>query len=223
MITLYSYFRSSASWRVRTALQLKGIPYTLVPVHLLKDGGEHLRPAYKARNPMATVPLLVVEEGGKTTRIGESLAIIHYLEEKYPEPTLLPGTLEERARIRWIAELVNAGIHPVQNLGLLLALEQEFGASPDVRKAWAARWIRRGFDALEALLPETAGTYCVGEKVSLADVCLLPQVFNGRRFGVDLEPYPTIRRLAATLEAHPAFVAADPHHQPDTPAEERRP
>lgn len=217
---LYSYFRSSASWRVRIALHLKGLPFETVPVHLLKDGGEQHAPSFKALNPLETVPLLEIP-GDPPLRLGESLAIIQYLDETHPNPPLLPGDAAQRARIRWLAEVVNAGIHPVQNLGVLQHVEKTFGATAEQRKAWAAHFIGKGFTALETLLVQSAGTCCVGNQVTLADLCLFPQVYNAKRFGVDVAAFPTIQRVAAHLGTIPAFVQADPFHQPDTPAEER--
>lgn len=150
MLRLYSYFRSSASWRVRIGLHLKGLAYETVPVHLLRDGGEQHKPEYRRINPLGTVPLLEIIEGGKPpVRLGESLAILQYLDEIHPSPPLLPGTPVERARARWVAEIINSAIHPMQNLGTLQALERRYGADAAAKQDWAAEWIGKGFTAVE--------------------------------------------------------------------------
>lgn len=220
---LYGYWRSSASWRVRAALAFKGLRFETVPVHLMKDGGEHHLAPYAAKNPLETEPLLeVLEDGVVTLRLAESLAIIEFLEETVPNPPLLPGTPAQRAHTRWLAEIINSGIHPLQNLSTLQELETSYGASAAQKKAWAQRFIRRGLKAVEARLQATAGTYCMGGQLTVADLCLLPQIYNARRYGVALHAYPVTMRVVANLEKHPVLVASDPSRQPDTPAEERR-
>jgi len=219
---LYSYFRSSAAFRVRIALNHKGIPFETVPVHLLKDGGQQHTAEYRSVNPLGTVPVLEIP-GTPPVRLAESMAIIQFLDELHPEKPLLPGTLVERAYIRWLAEIVNADIHPIQNLHVLLHLEKTYGADAEGKRAWAAHFIQNGFNALEKLLQQSAGQCCVGDNVTLADVYLVPQCFNARRFGVDLSLFPTLARVDRHLESLATFVAADPHHQPDTPVEDRRP
>jgi maleylpyruvate isomerase len=214
MLRLYSYFRSSASWRVRTALHIKGLSYEYVPVHLLKNGGEQHRPEYRAINPLETVPLLEIS-GNPPIRLGESLAILRFIDEKWPNPPLLPADPVMRAQAWWIAEIINSGIHPLQNLSTLQALEQMFGASKEARMAWAARFLEKGLRAVETLLQQTSGTCCVGNEVTVADLCLVPQVYNGRRFSAPLEGFPTLLRIAGYLETLPAFVAAHPSKQPD--------
>jgi maleylpyruvate isomerase len=208
---LYSYWRSSASWRVRIALELKGIGYECVPVHLL--AGEQRAPEHRAKNPMQQVPVLEFEQGGALVRLTQSLAIVHYLDEAHREPPLLPSGALERARVREMAELVNSGIQPLQNSGVLAHVEQ---IAPEVdRKAWAAHFIRRGLVALEALAAASAGQFLVGDRVTLADVCLVPQLFQARRFGVDVEQFATLRRVEARCEALPAFQRAHASRQPD--------
>ncbi len=220
---LYGYWRSSASWRVRAALTFKGLPFETRPVHLVKGGGENHAPDYAARNPLETVPMLeVLQDGAVTLRLAESLAILEYLEELHPNPPLLPGDPTQRAATRWLAEIINSGIHPLQNLSTLQELETAFGAGAAQKKAWAARFIHRGLKAVEARLVVTAGTYCMGGQLTTADLCLLPQIYNARRYGVDLNRYPITMRVSANLEKHPVMVATDPHCQPDTPPEERR-
>lgn len=210
-IRLHGYFRSSATWRVRIALHHKQLAYQTVPVHLVANGGEQHSDAYRALNPMREVPALEIDGLVLT----QSLPILEYLEETRPAHPLLPGIPADRAHARRIAEVINAGIQPVQNLRVLHYVEKTLGAGPEGRQAWAAHWIRLGFEGLEAIVAQTAGTYCVGDAVSIADVCLVPQVYNARRFAVDLTPFPTLVRIEAALVALPAFVAAAPDVQPD--------
>jgi maleylpyruvate isomerase len=209
---LYSYWRSSCSWRVRIALNLKGLAYTYEAVHLLKDGGQQHSDAYRALNPMRTVPTLEFEEGGGVKRLSQSLAILEYLEERYRTPALLPSDTLLRARARMLSEMVNSGIQPLQNLSVLQFVKGELKSDD---KAFGAHWNARGLAALEAAVKETAGTYCLGETVSFADICLVPQLYGARRFAVDLTPYPTLTRIEAACEKLPAFQAAHPDRQPD--------
>uniref|UniRef100_A0A0K8RHM9 Putative glutathione s-transferase n=1 Tax=Ixodes ricinus TaxID=34613 RepID=A0A0K8RHM9_IXORI len=210
---LYSYFRSSCAYRVRIALALKNVEYEQKTVNLIKDGGEQKSAEFTERNPMQQVPVL--EVNGEP--LSQSLAIIEYLEEKYPEPSLLPKDLVLRSKVRAIAELIASGIQPLQNIGILFKLEQS------KRNEWAVEFISKGFQALEAVLAKTAGKYCVGDSVTMADACLVPQVYNAKRFKVDLAPYPTIVRVNNTLEKLEAFKAAHPCCQPDTPEELKDP
>lgn len=209
---LYSYWRSSCSWRVRIALNLKGLAYTYEAVHLLKDGGQQNTEAYRALNPMRTVPTLEFEEGGVVRRLSQSMAILEYLEERYRTPALLPAEPLLRARARMLAEMVNSGIQPLQNLSVLQFVKHEMKGDD---KSFAAHWNARGLTALEAAVKETAGTYCLGETVSFADVYLVPQLYGARRYGVDLTPFPTLTRIEAACEKLPAFQAAHPDRQPD--------
>ncbi|KAM5273778.1 maleylacetoacetate isomerase isoform 2-T2 [Ctenodactylus gundi] len=208
---LYSYFRSSCSWRVRIALALKGIDYETVSVNLIKDGGQQFSEEFQTLNPMKQVPALKID--GIT--IGQSLAIIEYLEETRPTPHLLPQDPKKRASVRMISELIAGGIQPLQNLSILKQVGQEN------QLAWAQKAINTGFKALEQILPSTAGKFCVGDEVSMADLCLVPQVANAERFKVDLTPYPTISRINKTLLSLEAFQISHPCRQPDTPAELR--
>lgn len=213
MLQLYSYFRSSAAYRLRIALHLKGLAYDTVPVHLLKGGGEQLHSAFRAVNPAALVPVL--QDGGET--LTQSLAIMEYLEETHPQPPLLPADALGRARVRALALAVACDIHPLNNLRVLNYLSGELQAGTQARKAWARHWIALGFSALEAHLaqhPHT-GVFCHGDTPTLADCCLVPQVFNGRRFGVDMAPYPTLARIAQHCETLAPFIAAHPARQPD--------
>jgi len=219
--TLYSYFRSSASYRVRAALGLKGVAYAYVPIHLLEGGGQQHTPVYRAINPMGELPALVVESAGEGGGPGEvlaqSIAILEYLEEMHPTPALLPAEPLARARVRQLVEVVNSSIQPIQNLKVMRRLAEVFGADREATAAWARHWITVGFDGLEVLLARTAGRHAYGDAVTLADVLIVPQVYNARRFDVDMAPFATIARVAEAAEALPAFEAAHPSRQPDAP------
>ncbi len=209
---LYTYYRSSAAYRVRIALNLKGIAYEQVPVDLRADaqhGAEYLE-----HNPQGLVPSL--EDGGTT--LGQSLAIIEYLEERHPEPPLLPGTALDRARVRALALAVACDLHPLNNQRVLKYLRGPLGQDESAVDAWYHHWIAEGLRALEQTARRTSdGHHLYGGHVTLADVCLVPQVFNARRFNCDLAPYPTLRSVCAYLETLPAFAAAAPAAQPDAP------
>ncbi|XP_029349637.1 maleylacetoacetate isomerase isoform X2 [Echeneis naucrates] len=207
---LYGYFRSSCSWRVRIAFALKGVEYDQVPVNLIKDGGQQLTEQYKTRNPMQQVP--AVEVDGVT--LSQSLAVIQYIDETRPGPRLLPADPKKRAQVRMISDLIASGIQPLQNLYVI----QKIGAE---KVQWAQHFIDRGFQALESILKQTSGKYCVGDEISMADICLVPQVYNAERFKVDVGQYPTIKRLNQTLLEIEAFKVSHPSCQPDTPAELR--
>lgn len=213
MLKLYTYFRSSAAYRVRIALNLKGLHYEAVPVHLLKEGGQQNQPAYRAKSPLGTVPTLEDGAGAHT----QSLAIIEYLEELHPLPPLLPVSAEARARVRAIAQTIACDIHPVNNLRVLQYLGREFGATQAQKDAWYRHWVMAGLQAVEQMLADdpATGRYCHGERPGLADCCLVPQVFNARRFDCPLDDMPTIRRIVDACEALPAFANAAPAQQPD--------
>lgn len=212
-LQLYSYWRSSAAYRVRIGLNLKGLAYDIVPVHLLHDGGQQHSAEYRGINPQQLVPVL----GHGHRRLSQSLAILEYLDEMWPTPALLPSTARERQRVRALALLVACDIHPLNNLRVLQYLEREYNAPASERDAWIRHWIEEGFGAFEALLVEdlSRGEFCEGETPGLADCCLIPQVYNARRFGVNLDPYPNILRIEAACLALPAFDAARPENQPD--------
>ncbi len=210
---LYNYFRSSASYRVRIALNLKGLPYEYHSVHLSRAGGEQFSPAFRELNPLSLVPLL--EDGER--RISESLAIIEYLEETHPEPPLLPREPAERARVRALALTVACDIHPLNNLRVLQYLSSELAVSGEVKTRWYRHWIQLGFAALEAeLARRPAGRFCHGDTPGLADCCLIPQLFNARRFDCELSAYPTLLAIEASCLALPAFRDAAPERQPDS-------
>ncbi|UCV08158.1 maleylacetoacetate isomerase [Dechloromonas denitrificans] len=213
MLKLYSYFRSSAAYRVRIALNLKGLPYETVPVHLLRDGGQQNQPGYRALSPLGTVPTLDAGAGAMT----QSLAIIEYLDETHPLPPLMPASAEGRARVRGLAQTIACDIHPVNNLRVLNYLGHEFGASKEQKDAWYRHWVTEGLLAIEQMLVAQPGTatFCHGQAPTLADCCLVPQVFNARRFNCALDKMPTIQRIVAACEALPAFQNAAPANQPD--------
>lgn len=207
----YSYFRSSAAWRVRIALNLKGVQVDYRYVHLNREGGEQFQPAYRAVQPQALVPALQMDG----LDLGQSLAIIEYLEETHPQPPLLPSDPAGRAWVRQIALSMACDIHPVNNLRVLKFLGGRFGASESDRADWARHWISLGLSALEVQLAKTAGHFCVGATPTLADCCLVPQWFSAQRFGVDTEAYPTLRRIVEHCQTLPAFAAAHATRQAD--------
>ncbi|QMT40420.1 maleylacetoacetate isomerase [Neisseria shayeganii] len=212
MDTLYTYFRSSAAYRVRIALALKNLTYRSVPVHLLNQGGEQRLPAYTALNPQQLVPAWQTADGAV---LAQSLAIIEYLEETHPEPPLLPDDPLQRARVRAFAQHIACDIHPLNNTRVLQYLVQQ-GWDDAHKQAWYAHWVHKGFTALEASLSDS-GAYCFGDTPTLADCCLIPQVYNARRFQIDLSAYPRICRIAETAARHPAFIQAAPEQQSDAP------
>ena len=212
---LYNYWRSSCSWRVRIGLHWKGQPFSYLPVHLLKDGGQQKAEPYASLNPMQSVPLLELDEGGRLIRLAQSMAILEYLEERWPEPPLLPADRVARARVRQAAEIVNSGIQPYQNTNVQKRVKHELHGD---EKAWARHFIAHGLRALEPLLQSTAGRYAVGDQVTLADCFLVPQLYHARRYEVDLSPYPTLTRVEAACAVLPAFEAAHPDRQPDAEA-----
>ncbi len=213
---LYSYWRSSAAYRVRIALNLKQLPYEIVPVHLLEQGGQHHTAEYNALNPQELVPTLI--DGERVIR--QSIAIIEYLDEVYANTAaLLPPEPRARARVRAIALAVACDIHPLNNLRVMQYLEREFSVPQAERDTWTRHWIAKGFSALEDLVAGDglAGTYCNGDTPSLADVLLIPQVYNARRFGLDMAQYPTLSRIDTECLALDAFARARPEAQPDAP------
>jgi maleylacetoacetate isomerase/maleylpyruvate isomerase len=212
-LRLYTYWRSSAAFRVRIALNCKGLAYDAVPTHLLRGGGEQHQAAYRALNPQGLVPTL--DDAG--TVLVQSLAIIEYLEETHPHPPLLPGSARDRAAIRAMSYAIACDIHPLNNLRVLQYLRRELGQDDEAIARWNKEWMRRGFEALETLIARESGDglHCRGTSVTMADICLLPQVFNARRYQLDLAPYPTLAGVAKHLETLPAFAAARPEAQPD--------
>ena len=212
-LQLYSYWRSSAAYRVRIALNLKGLPHSIVPTNLAPGVLEQRSAAYRRVNPQGLVPALV--DGGRV--LAESLAIIEYLDELHPAPRLLPADPYARARVRWLAQLIACDIHPLNNSRVLGYLKERLQQDQAAIDTWYRHWISEGFAALEALAREssTDGTRLYGSELSLADVLLVPQMYNARRFATPLVGFPTLTAICASLEALPAFAAARPEAQPD--------
>jgi maleylpyruvate isomerase len=209
-VKLYSYFRSSAAYRVRIALNLKGLPYEMVPVHLTKDGGQQRAPAFRSVNPQMRVPALKLSSGEVLT---QSLAIIEYLDEINPEKPLLPADALARAKVRSVAQLIACDIHPLNNLVALQYLKRTLKHEQPEIDAWYHHWVIEGFTALEAMI--TPGPYACGAHVTLADVCLVPQVYNARRLKVPLDNFPKIVGVETACLKLPAFDKARPESQPD--------
>lgn len=215
-LKLYSYWRSSAAYRVRIALNLKRLPYETVPVSLVDGGGMQHSPAFAEINPQELIPVLM--DGQRTIR--QSMAIIEYIDETWETPPLLPPTPRERARVRALAQLIACDVHPLANLRIQQYLEREWNVPAPEREVWIRHWMRLGLQAFEKMLVETpsTGTFCEGDTPGLADCMLIPQVYNAQRFSVELAPYPTIRRITAECLAMDEFDAARPEKQPDAPA-----
>lgn len=214
-LRLYSYWRSSAAYRVRIGLNIKGLPYEIVPVHLVRDGGEQHAEEYRATNPQSMVPVL--QHGNRILR--QSLAILEYLDEMWLQPALLPAVARDRQRVRALAQLVACDVHPLNNLRVMRYFENTWHVPQTERDEWTRHWMIDGFTALEAMLVDnpSTGPFCDGSTPTLADCCLIPQVYNARRFGVDLAPFPLIERIEQACLALPAFDAARPEAQPDAP------
>lgn len=207
---LYDYFRSSAAYRVRIALNLKGLDAEREYVHLVRDGGAHRKADYLAHNPQGLVPALKLDDA---TVLTQSLAIMEYLEEMHPEPAILPGDAQGRAKVRALAQIVACDIHPLNNLRVLNYLKAPLGHDQDTVNTWYRHWIATGFEALEQMIG--TGGFCYGSSPGMADICLVPQVFNARRFDVDLTPYPGIVAVDARCAGLEAFDRAQPASQPD--------
>ncbi|MGC3996632.1 MAG: maleylacetoacetate isomerase [Anaeromyxobacter sp.] len=217
-LRLYSYWRSSSAWRVRIGLGLKGLPYETRPVDLLAL--EQYQPEHRARSPLAQIPVLEVEEGGPVRRLVQSMAILEWLEERFPAPPLLPADPWGRARVRALAEHVNSGIQPLHNAVVLRTLRER---EPGSDKAWARRFVTEGLAGLERAVSDGgAGRFCHGDAPGLADCYLVPQLAAARRFEVELSAFPALLRIEEACQALPAFQAAHAEHQPDAPPPERR-
>ena len=214
-LCLHSYWRSSAAYRVRIGLNLKGLAYDIAPVHLVRDGGEQHSEAYRAMNPQRLVPLL--KHGSRQLR--QSLAILEYLDETWPQPALLPSPARGRQRVRAIAQTIACDIHPLNNLRVMRYFDRTWQVPQSERDDWVRHWIVEGFEALEAMLSDhpATGRFCEGDIPSVADCCLVPQVYNARRYGVAMEAFPAIARIEQACLALPAFDAARPERQPDCP------
>ena len=208
---LYSYFRSSAAFRVRIALNLKGLSYDTQAVHLLKQGGEQHSADYAALNPSELLPTLLDQQHV----LIQSMSILEYLEEAYPKIALLPQDLHQRAQIRAFAQHIACEIHPLNNLRVLQYLEQTLAVSNSEKTAWYQHWIKLGFHSLEQQLQQSNGQYCFGEQPTFADCCLIPQVYNAKRFQIDLTEYPKIQSIYTHCMQLAAFHQAAPEQQAD--------
>ncbi|XP_033214578.1 probable maleylacetoacetate isomerase 2 isoform X2 [Belonocnema kinseyi] len=204
---LYSYWRSSCSWRVRIGLHLKEIPYEMRTVDILKPDGEQHTSEFRKINPMSKVPALHIDN----RTLIESMSILQYLEETRPQNPLMPKDLRERIRVREICEVIVSGIQPLQNIGLKEHVGDENWLN------WTQLWINKGFTALEDIISTTGKEYCVGDNITLADCCLVPQVYNAKNYRVNMSLYPSISRINKNLENHPAFLATHPNNQPGSP------
>ena len=212
-MVLRSYWRSSCSWRVRIALHWKQLPFDLLPVHLVNNGGEQHSAEHRAINPMRELPVLSIGD----THIGQSMAILEYLEESHPHPSLLPTDPLQRARVRQMAEVVNSGTQPLQNQRVMKHLGSAHDFPREQQLSWSRHWIALGLTGLESLVNQHGGEYCHGDAVSFADLCLVPQLYNARRFEVDIGAFPTLTKVEARLNLLPAFTASQPDEQPDAP------
>jgi len=212
-LTLYSYFRSSAAYRVRIALALKGVAYETVPVNLVRDGGEHRKDWFRALNPQMRVPALGVTHDGETDILIQSPAILEWIEETWPQPPLLPKDAFARARVRAAASLIACDIHPLNNPSVLRYLKRTLGQTQAALDAWYAHWVVTGFTAIEAMIDPRP--YACGDSPTLADACLVPQVFNARRFNVPLDAFPKIVAVESRCLGLDAFRRAEPKNQPD--------
>ena len=213
MLTLFSYYRSSAAYRVRIALNLKNVDYEIAPIHLARDGGEHLKDAYRSINPSAMVPALRFDSGELLT---QSMAIIEYLDEVFPSPPLLPPDALGRAQVRALAQMIACDIHPLNNLRVLKYLKNEFSVSEDHSDRWYRHWVAVGLAKVERALHDAPrGRFCYGDLPTLADCLLVPQVFNARRFKVALTEMPRIQGIVAECEGLDSFRRAAPENQPD--------
>ena len=205
---LYGFFRSSASYRVRIALALKGLKYESISI-AMRDNS-HRGESYRKINPQMRLPALELDDG---TRLIQSLAIIEYLDAVHPEPRLVPADPLLRARVQAVAQIIGSDIHPLNNTGVRTLLTAKFGADEKALDDWTAHWIREGFGAIERLIEP--GPYAFGNTITLADLCIVPQVYNARRYKVPLDDYPRVVAVDAAALQHPAFAAAAPEAQPD--------
>ncbi|MBI1214268.1 MAG: maleylacetoacetate isomerase [Alphaproteobacteria bacterium] len=221
MLTLYSYYRSPCSYRVRIALAVKGLKYAYEPVHLVRNGGEQFTPEYKTVNPQSFVPVLLDGE----TKITQSLAILEYLEEKYPGPApLLPEKPEARAYVRQVAQMAAVDIHPLTTLRVMNHLSGEFGVTQQQKNDWARKWMQNGLEAMEKIVeqsPHRTGPFVCGDRAGMADICLIPQLYDARRLDLPLDSFPTLCEIERNCLKLKTFSDACPENQPDTPDDQR--
>jgi len=212
-LVLYNFFRSTAAYRTRIALNIKGLDYRYVPIHLMKDGGQQFKAEYKKMNPQQLVPLL--DDQG--FQVSQSMAIIEYLDEKYPSPSLMPSTPEGRARVRQLSLIICCDIHPLQNLRVLKYLVGTLKLSEEQKLRWVQNWLTIGLQALETDLAQqpTRGVYCFGDNVTMADCMLVPQMFSAIRFELDTHQFPTLKKITDNCEKLSAFAKAHPAQQID--------
>jgi maleylpyruvate isomerase len=211
MIKLYGYWRSTAAYRVRIALHLKALPFENISVHLVKNGGEQHSDEYRQMNPQGLVPNLVDGD----VELSQSIAILEYLDEAYPQQPILPACIEERARVRAFSQLVACDIHPLNNLRVLQYLSNECSLDASVKDAWYSHWIVEGFSALEQQISKQSGRFCVGDSITMADLCLIPQIYNANRFNVAMDQFPNLLRINQNCLENAAFQKAIPENQPD--------
>ncbi|MBJ7380530.1 MAG: maleylacetoacetate isomerase [Polynucleobacter sp.] len=211
---LYSFWRSSAAFRVRIALNLKQLDYQVLPLHLIKQGGEHLQAEYQKLNPGSLVPLYIEDQ----THLHQSLAIIEYLEERYPNPALLPTDLLDRAWVRAISLDIACDIHPINNLRVLRYLVKQLGISNEAKDEWYRHWVKLGLESLEKRIEQDkkSGDFCLGNQPTIADIVLVPQLFNAANSEMNLSAYPNLKRITQNCMQIPAFINASWEHQIDT-------
>lgn len=217
MMTLYSYFRSSSAYRVRIALNFKGLDYEIKPVHLVKNGGEQHLKDYKKLNALSQVPTLIHNK----TCLTQSMAILYYLDKSFEGPKLFPKEIDQH--IIEFCEVINSGIQPIQNLRVLQYLKSHYHLEQDEISQWSQHWIEQGFFALESFLKKNAGKYCFGDEITAADMFLTPQVYNSLRYNVNVDDFPKIKSIWENCLKQKAFISADPAHQPDTPEDYQSP
>ncbi|MBA6389223.1 maleylacetoacetate isomerase [Colwellia sp. BRX10-3] len=208
---LYGYWRSSAAYRVRIAMHLKGLAFESIPVHLVKEGGEQHKNEYAELNPTHLVPTLIDED----VTLHQSIAIIEYLDEKYPSVAIYPKNIVAKAKVKALALDVACEIHPVNNLRVQQYLVKNYSLQESDKLNWSHHWMNLGFTAVEQQLKVNSGTYCFGDNITMADICLVPQVYNAYRFNLDMSKFPNICRVAQNCNKHPAFIAALPENQAD--------
>lgn len=212
-LELYSYYRSSCSYRVRIGLELKKLAYKYIPIHLVKDGGEQLSDSYTQMNPLQQVPTL--KHGSLI--ISQSMAILLYLDAQFPQLPLFPKDKDKYAKCLQICEMINSGIQPIQNLDVMKTIQKRYNTEDSEKLAWGKYWIEKGFIAVEEVLKNTSGKFCIGDDITAADALLIPQIYNAHRFKVEMDQFTDIQKIARNLESQDAFIKAHPSNQPDTP------